>query len=220
MLDFIHEEAQAEQFQFLDVKLTKTLKGMFTTTVCIEPTDNDLYANVASHPHNNCKKLVVKSLVKRALKDCSTWDLCNKELTRIKQVLLNNDYPLKMVHKIIRKFMNCYHVVNQKESEEEINLHVQLYNISRLKNQSNFVGKIVDEHVKDSRPGTKVKLMSNFRARKLSTMFSTRVKESGSGQARCVYHFTCPIVSCQAKCIGHTTCKVKRPAQQHRYKSI
>ena len=49
-------------------------------------------------------------------------------------------------------------------------------------------------------------------------MFPTRVKESALDQASCVYHFTCPIVTCQATYIGHTTCKVKRRAQQHRYK--
>ena len=33
VLDFIHEEAQDEQFQFLSVKLSKTLKRSFTATV-------------------------------------------------------------------------------------------------------------------------------------------------------------------------------------------
>ena len=57
--------------------------------------------------------------------------------------------------------------------------------------------RIVKNHVKGSKPGTKVKLMSYFRAKKLSTIFSTRVKESGLDQKSCVYHFTFPIVSRQ-----------------------
>ena len=80
---------------------------------------------------------------------------------------------------------------------------------------NNTVGRIVKQHVKSSTPGTKFKLKSYFRERKLSTMFSTRFKESGLDQASCVYHFTCPIVSCQATHIGHTSC-IKGRAQQNR----
>ena len=80
---------------------------------------------------------------------------------------------------------------------------MQLYNLSRLNNESNIVGRIVKEHVKGSRPGTKF-------------MLSTGVKESSLDQESCVYHFTCDVVSCRATYIGHTACKGKTRAQQHR----
>ena len=75
------------------------------------------------------------------------------------------------------------------------------------------MGNIVNEHVKGSTPGAKVKLISYFRARKLSTMFYARVKDNGIYQVSCVYHFTCPIVSCKVTYIAHTTYKVKTCAQ-------
>lgn len=72
-------------------------------------------------------------------------------------------------------------------------MYVQLFNLSRFKKESNIIGRIVNEYVKGSRPGTKVKLMSYYRARKLSTMSFTRVKESSRSSKLSVpiYASTC-----------------------------
>ena len=48
-----------------------------------------------------------------------------------------------MVDNIFRKMINSYQVVVEKESEEEINLYVQLYNLSRFKKKSNIAGRVV-----------------------------------------------------------------------------
>ena len=69
--------------------------GSFATTYYFKPTVIGFYNNFASHTHTNCKKSVAKTLVKRTLKCYSPWDLYNKELRRIEQILVNNDYPLK-----------------------------------------------------------------------------------------------------------------------------
>ena len=71
------------------------------------------------------------------------------------------------------------------------------------------MGRIVKEHIKGSRPGTKVKLISYFAARKLSTSFSTRVRESGLEQASCVFHFSCPVFRCQSTYIDQQPVRLK-----------
>ena len=55
----------------------------------------------------------------------------------------------KIVEDFIRKITNSYQVVNEMESEEEINLYVQFYDLSRFKKESNIEGRIVKGHVKD-----------------------------------------------------------------------
>ena len=65
----------------------------------------------------------------------------------------------------LEKLSTFQRVVNEQKSVEEINLYVQLYNLSRLKKVNNTVGRVVKQHVKSSRSGTKVNLKSYLRER-------------------------------------------------------
>ena len=68
-----------------------------------------------SHTHVTYKKSVVKTLLKRALKYSSIWELFEEELRNIKQFLVHKNYTFKMKDDIVRKMINIYHEVNEKD---------------------------------------------------------------------------------------------------------
>ena len=218
VLEFTHEEAEGNSFHFLDVSLLFNEDGTFQTTTYIKPTDKGLYTNFNSHTHLSYKKSVIKTLIRRATKYCSTWELFDAELRRIKQILVNNDYPLRIIDDIANKIINSYVNSNNFEKENEIPLYVQLFNVSCMNKESGTLEKIVKEHVTSSSAGTKVKVKSYFRPKKLSSLFSTREKAIDLDRSNCVYKFQCEKDGCKATYIGHTTCTVLRRAKQHRYK--
>ena len=93
MLKFKHESMTDNTFHFLDVKLTIDDMGNITTSVYTKPTDKGVYINYLSHMPDTYKKSIIKTLVIRAIKCSSNWLTFNSEIDRIKQVLVNNNFP-------------------------------------------------------------------------------------------------------------------------------
>ena len=84
-------------FHFLDVKLY-VRDGQISTFVFIKDTDKGLYCSYLSHtlPQYN-KRSIIKTLVHRAWKLCSSWKEVDVEMGRLKQVFVNNEYPLAII---------------------------------------------------------------------------------------------------------------------------
>ena len=77
--------------------------GNFITGVYTKVTDTRLYTNFNAHTPENYKVSVAKTLVSKALKFCSIWDICHAGLDRFRQIFLNNDYLFCLMDEI---FMN------------------------------------------------------------------------------------------------------------------
>ena len=87
-------------FNFLDVKLYMR-DGQISTFVFIKDTDKGLYCSylyVYTLPQYNKRSIIIiKTLVHRALKLCSSWKEVDVEMGRLKQVFVNNEYPLAII---------------------------------------------------------------------------------------------------------------------------
>ena len=64
----------------------------FETDVYVKPTNLGRCMNAEGDCTDSYKQGVIRSYVRRALKHCSTWQLVDRELRRIKQMLVNNGY--------------------------------------------------------------------------------------------------------------------------------
>ena len=79
---------------------------MYETSVYTKMTNDGGYINFKSNCPEHYKVGVIKTLLHRAFLISSTWQSFTAELTRIKQTLINNNFPLSLVDKIIKNFLD------------------------------------------------------------------------------------------------------------------
>ena len=219
VLSFTHEEMTNNKFNFLDVDLILKQNGKFTTAVYVKPTDSGSYSNYQSHTPLSYKKSVIKTLVHRAFRYNSSWDLLHTELNRIRQVLANNNYPQATVDDIIRRIMNNHMTPKPRDPATDLAIYVKLTSIKNFKQDSNQLKSIVKEHVKPTDSSNTIKLVPYFKPQKLLSCFSTRVPTVPLKTSHVVYQHYCSMGGCNATYIGYTSCRLEQRIQQHRYRS-
>ena len=92
-------ENDQRSLHFLDCDLKVNQHGEFESTVFRKPTHSDLYLNYESAHPKFVKHSLVSSMCDRVRALCSTPNLQEEELLRIKNVLRDNRYPFSIVEK-------------------------------------------------------------------------------------------------------------------------
>lgn len=185
--------------------------------VYIKPTDTGSYSNFNSHIPIPYKKSIIKTLVNRALKYCSTWDSLHQEFNRIKQVLSNNQFPQAIVEQIINKAVNKHISPENNNSDSKIQLFVRLTSIDKFKQDKKQLRSIVKQHVKPTNSDQNIDVIPYYKPTKLISSFSTRPRKTPLETTHVVYQFSCPVDRCNSVYVGYTTCRLERRIQQHKY---
>ena len=219
VLQFTHEEMENRSFHFLDVKLLMDHNRKFSSTVYIKPIDTGTYSNYNSHIPISYKKSIIKALVNRAIKYCSTWDTLHQEFNRIKQILANNQFPQAIVELIISRAINKHLSPENIDGEPKIQLYVRLTSIEKFKQDKKQLRSIVKQHVKSSNSDQKIEIVPYYKPIKLLSSFSTRPRKDPLKTTHVVYQFDCPVDRCNSVYVGYTTCRLERRIQQHKYNS-
>ena len=105
ILKFTHELNVNNKLPFLDV-LIDCSNDNIKTSVYHKTTDAGICLNANSECPDRYKISVIKSFLKRAYDVSSDWDLFNVEVSRIKQVLVNNGYTNSFVDHHIKLFVS------------------------------------------------------------------------------------------------------------------
>ena len=92
-ISFTMETESDHTLPFLDIKITRNQDGSFFTTTYRKPTFSGLYLKWISFLPKQFKINLVKTLLNRAWKICSSSDLFQKEGSFIKEILAANGYP-------------------------------------------------------------------------------------------------------------------------------
>ena len=162
---------------------------------------------------------IIKNLFNRAYKICSDWCSFNDEIFRLKQILVNNNYPLFLVDKVLKNFMKNKNPPRDRfdTGSERIPLYVRLHNVASFRSDSKTLKCIVGTHVRPVNSNSSVALVPYFKPFKISAMFSTRPKRVSSERSCVVYQFQCSEDGCNASYIGYTTNSLATRVRQHRY---
>ena len=221
ILNFTTEEMQNNKFHFLDIALTVQPNGDITTAVYVKPTDQGIYTNYFSHSPDMYKYSIIKTLVTRALKYSFSWHEFNVEITRLKQIFANNNFPQIQTEKIINKMLEKYlERPSNDANSDSIQYYVRLQNLSSFSSDSKLIRNIIIKtHVKPVDSSKIVSLMPFYRPLKLSSKFSTRIKHACPNRVNVVYQFNCSEPRGNAVYIGYTTCTLQNRCKRHRYKS-
>ena len=107
VLNFTSELEKNNQINFLDITIKKE-NSRFITSVFKKPTSSDDYINFKGCCPEQYKVGVIKTLLHRAHHLSSNYFLLDKEIDNIKQSLINNNFPIKLIDDTILMSLNTW----------------------------------------------------------------------------------------------------------------
>lgn len=215
-LKFTTEIATSNTFNFLDVKLLINDNGFIETVIHYKETDKGSYTNYDSYLPQDYKLAIIKTLVFRAHRTCSNWNLFDLEMKRITQNLINNNFPQYIIEKTINTTLSkLYNSSNPEDNTNSIPIYVRSNNAKTMKTDAKQLQHII-EKTTISKSTKKIKISMYYKPQKLESLFSTRPKCADLSKSNVVYLYQCPEDGCQATYIGYTSNTLQIRANQHR----
>jgi hypothetical protein len=196
---------------FLDVLIQRIPGIEFKTQVHRKPTFSGLITKWNSFVPKSYKYNAISSMVYRARKICSTYEALASELDIIRDISLQNGYPIAFVESVIRRQLNMQispRVITPKLPESDIVvLRVPYYG-----KPSQIYGKRVAAAVAKQYPLKKVRVVYDVTAR-IGQNFTSKDPITTQLKSGVVYEATCP--SCNEKYIGKTCRHLKTRIGEH-----
>ena len=94
---------------FLDIKIVRD-NNKFTTSVYRKPTFSGEFTNFESFIPNSYKYALIFTLLHRAFKLCSNFELFHQEIENLKNIFRKNGYPVNFTGVCIKKYLNNLYV--------------------------------------------------------------------------------------------------------------
>ncbi|CAM4988700.1 unnamed protein product, partial [Rotaria socialis] len=96
-MKFTYKVEKDNELEFLEVKVIRIPeRHTFETTIYRKPTFTGLSTNWNSYVPIEYKKSSITSMIDRALRICSTYQLLSTEFNEIRKIAKLNDYPTSM----------------------------------------------------------------------------------------------------------------------------
>ena len=220
VLKFTFEKEKDHELPFLDT-LVKRCNDSFVSSVYVKETNNGDCLNYHSICPERYKTGVIKTLLFRAFHVCSNWDNFHIEVERIKQLLTNNNFPITIIDKTLKQFLNKK-VPNKQPSPSSsyLTLYFQGQMCKNYKVEEKQLSSIIDKNVKPTNEDDKLKLIVYYKTRKLRELFIRNKPISPktiANRHHVVYAYSCNLEGCNAspKYIGYTTCTVDERFKMH-----
>ena len=222
VLKFTFEKEKDQELPFLDT-LVRRCNDSFVSSVFVKETNNGDCLNFNSICPERYKTGVIKTLLHRAFHICSNWDNFHNEVERLKQLLTNNNFPISIIDKTLKQFLEK-RVTNEQPSptSSHITLYFQGQMCRNYKVEEKQLSSTINKNVKPTNEDDKLKLVVYYRTRKLRELF-IRNKPAASknkniaSRHHVVYAYSCNLEGCNAspKYIGYTTCTVDERFRMH-----
>ena len=120
-LSFTYEIESCKELSFLDTIIRRN-KEQLRSAVYRKPTNIGECLNYSSICPNKYKTGVINFFLHRAYNICSDYTSLTTEIARIKQLLINNNFPNYLVDQVTKEFINKkqdnkLHAQNKRHSE-------------------------------------------------------------------------------------------------------
>ena len=181
---------------FLDILLSHKGKNI-ETSIFRKKTSTGLYTNFNSFTPVSYKIGLVKCLIFRAYKVCSSWLNFNNEINAIKEILQKNEYPAHFIDKEIKTFLDKIHTTNDTKTLK----NVSYYKLPYLGHVSNQINKKLQKICNKFCTSSDIKLI--FSPYKIGDFFTTKDPIPCSMKSNIVYKFSC--ARCNALLAKHNT---------------
>jgi len=155
VLKFTFEKSNNDEINFLDVHI-KSNGNIFHTSVHIKDTNNGDYLNYKSICPQRYKVGVIKTLLHHAYLISSNWDVFDKEIFRLKQTLINNNFPQYLIEQTIKQFLRLKFEQGTSSNKENLNLYFCNQMTVHIKQRENQLKNIINKNITVKKPNEKV----------------------------------------------------------------
>jgi hypothetical protein len=215
VLKFTYEIEKANTLPFLDV-LAQNNGNTLSTSVFVKDTNYGDCLNFDSLCPDRYKIGVIKALLHRGYHICSDWNLFHIEINRIKQLLVNNNFPMSLIEKTVNNFIRqkMQEIPMEDANRTEIKLFYQNQMSAHYKLEEKQLQSIIKKHVTPAQENSELKLLIYYKNPKLRDILMRNRPKSlnpaTSDRHHVVYEYTCARDGCNAtpKYIGYTTSTV------------
>lgn len=222
VLKFTFETEKNKQVPFLDT-IVKRYDLQFKTSVYVKSTNAGDCINYNSICPDRYKTGVIKTLLHRGYHTSSDWFSFHEEIKRIKQLLTNNNFPMKAIDREVKDFLDK--ILRQQEPtaaipNNKIELFFQGQMCSNYKVEEKQLKTIIEKNVQPVDDNHHISLRIYYKNKKLHNLFIRNKPISTnevSDRHHVVYLYECKQAGCNAKhtYIGYTTCTVGERFRSH-----
>ena len=221
-LQFTIERSVQERISFLDIEIDSST-GSHHTKVHRKSTDLGKCLNGASDCPDRYKNSVIKAYVHRALTHCSTWQLVHQELRRVKQILVDNNYPISVIEQEIKLALSRR--LEQRHSQTVGATYHLFYRNTMspgYRTDEKVLRGIIHRNCKPVQTTDTLKLNIYYRNPKTSSLVlkNNMSKDQVTlKETNVVYHYKCNLGDCallpHSAYIGNTTTSLTRRITMH-----
>ena len=104
-IEFSKDEERDDKISFLDVNITRE-KGKLVTSIYRKDTFSGVYSNYNSFLPREYKRGLLNTLLYRAYMISSSYFKLHEEISRLKDIMIKNSFPLHIIDNSVRKFLN------------------------------------------------------------------------------------------------------------------
>ena len=218
-MNFTIEKSIENKLPFLNVLVEKLENNTYKTTVYRKPTDNGKCLNAISECPDRYKESVVKGFLLRA-KNLSTYrEDMMLEISRSKQILINNGYTNKLVDTEIRKLLTN---TPRNDNNNITNTHKVFYKnhmTTVYKQSERAIKDAITSNVRVKNPSDCLQIMIYYKASKTRNLImrnNMTPKVRDIAKTHLMYDFQCNEGECAhlpkhlARYSGLTTCTLSR----------
>jgi hypothetical protein len=207
---------------FLDVKI-ENMDDQYHTTVYVKNTNTGECLNYQSECPDKYKIGVINTFLRRAYSICNNWHDIHNEIKRIKQLLVNNGYPISVIDYTINNFISSKMYCENRTNKTDHTVH-KLYYENQMHKQykvdERALIEIFHNKVQPTTENSKVALQIYYKNSKVSNLIM-RNSTASQGALQCsnvVYQIKCPVENCESpnpNYIGYTECTLAQRLTMH-----
>ena len=217
-LHYTYELEEKKSIAFLDVRVTRGTNKL-ETSVYTKPTNTGECINYNGIVPDKYKVSTIKTFLHRAYNTCSSWTSFSSEVDRVKQLLTNNNYPMDIIEREIKAFLDRKFTSTEetiRPSTEDIQLYFKNQMSSQYKQEEHTLQKIVSDHVTPNTDNIDIKLHIYYKCKTIKNLF-IRNNPHKDVSSHVVYQYSCPRAGCQPAqtYIGYTECSLTDRVRNH-----
>ena len=212
-IKFTMEIEVDKKIPFLDVLITSTKEGWFSTSIYRKSTFTGLFMNFTSFLPDSYKLGLVTTLIDRVYKICHNRMTFNFEIRKVKEYLCKNMFPPHLIDKQVKKYLKKVRLPKDDEKGEK-DKNVSYFKLPYIGGYSKIVQNKINALCSRLCKDSNIKLV--FTSRKVSSFFSTKDKIPSALRSCVVYKFTCAF--CNESYVGETTRHYDVRVREHLHK--
>ena len=215
ILNFTYEIETNKKLAFLDVLLHRR-NDHVDTTVFTKTTNTGECLNFQSLCPLKYKISVIKTFLHRSYAINSNWSLFHADLQRIRQILVNNGFPISMIDKQVAIFLDKKFTPNLVQCSDNITLFYRNQYNSQANADEKYISTVIHKYLKPAQQHKKINVQIYYKNKKLKSLFITNKHHNSDAGDHVVYEYRCKESSCNAATyIGYTTCSLAKRFYYH-----